>query len=239
MKVGIVCEGMTDFHAINYYVSAALQKKGLSVEFVALQPDPDNTSPGGWGNVFTWLENNPPIAREPLFGRGLFANSKKLSDLDSILIHLDTDILPEPSFLNFLKGRNFNIKTSRSLDERSSELSRLIEHFACLDQCTEGIAAKHIAAPIAESSEAWCIAVDPEFNGSAEALSGQALIDAFGVSLARFSRNPPKANYMAINKKIKSRENYCQKTAGEVARLESCILFVSLVEKISAIAPKS
>jgi hypothetical protein len=238
MKVGVVCEGMTDFHAINYYVSAALQKKGLSVEFVALQPTPDNTSSGGWGNVFSWLENNPPSAREPLFGRGLFANSKKLSDLDSILIHLDTDILPDQSFLNFLRIRNFNIGISMNLNERGSELSRLISHFANLDQCAEDIAAKHIAAPIAESSEAWCIAVDPEFKGLAEELSGQALIDAFGVSLARFYKNPLKANYMAINKKTKSRERYCQETVGEVARLESCTLFVSLVEKLSAIAPQ-
>lgn len=237
MKVGIICEGMTDFHAINYYVSAALQRKGLSVEFVALQPTPDNTSSGGWGNVFSWFENNPPSAREPLFGRGLFANSKKLSGLDSILIHLDTDILPEKSFLNFLKIRNFNIRISTNLNERSSELSRLIAHFANLDQCAEGIAAKHIAAPIAESSEAWCIAVNPEFTGSAEELSGQALIDAFGASLARFNQIPPKATYMAINKNTKSRERYCKETASEVARLKSCTLFVSLVDKLSAIAP--
>ena len=47
MKVGIVCEGITDFYAINYYVRAALQKKGFSFEFIALQPPPDNTSAGG------------------------------------------------------------------------------------------------------------------------------------------------------------------------------------------------
>jgi len=237
MKVGVVCEGITDFHAINYYVSAALQRKGLSVEFVALQPTPDNTSSGGWGNVFSWLENNPPSAREPFFGRGLFANSKRLSGLDYILIQLDTDILPEKSFLNFLQNRNLSIKSSTNLNEQSSELSRLIAHFANLEQCAEGIAAKHIAAPIAESSEAWCIAVDPEFRGVAEELSGQALMDAFGVSLARFNLTAPKETYMAINKKTKSRERYCQGTASEVARLESCTQFVSLVEKLSAIAP--
>lgn len=237
MKVGIVCEGMTDFHAINYYVSAAFQKKGLSIEFVALQPVPDNTSCGGWGNVFSWLENNPPSARESFFDRGLFANSKRLSSLDSILIHLDTDILSEKSFLNFLKNRNVNIGTSTSLIEQSSQLSMLIAHFANLDQCAEAIAAKHIAAPIAESSEAWCIAVDPEFKGSAEALSGQALVNAFGVSFARFNRNMPKVVYAAINKNTKSRERYCKGTASEVARLQSCTLFVSLVDKLSVIAP--
>lgn len=236
MKVGIVCEGVTDFHAINYYVGAALKQKGLPVEFVALQPLPDNTSSGGWGNVFSWLDNNPPDARQSLFGRGLFANFKSLSGLDCILIHLDTDILSEASFLNFLKKRNYNICISTCLGKRSSELSRLIAHFANLDQCSTDIAAKHIAAPIAESSEAWCIAVDPEFKGLAEELSGQALVDAFGVSLARFNGMLPKMSYMAINKKSKSREMYCQKTASEVARLESCTLFVSLVDRLSVIA---
>lgn len=236
MKVGIVCEGITDFYAINYYVRAALQKKGFSFEFIALQPPPDNTSAGGWGNVFSWLENNPPIAREPLFGRGLFANSKKLSRLDLILIHLDTDILPEQSFLNFLKNKNYNIENPTNPAERGAEIAKLIAYFANLDQCTDGIAAKHIAAPIAESSEAWCIAVDPKFKGLAEELSGQALIDAFGVSLARFNLKLPKETYTAINKKTKSRERYCHGTASEVARLESCTLFVSLVEKLSAVA---
>jgi len=236
MKVGVVCEGMTDFHAINHYVGAALGLRGLSVDFVALQPAPDNTTSGGWGNVFSWLEGNPPESRESLFGRGLFANSKKMAGLDLILIHIDTDVLPERSFLNFLHARNYSIGNPINLVEQCDEISKLIAHFAKFNQCPVGIAEKHVAAPIAESSEAWCVAVDPEFRGVAEELSGQDLINAFGAAHARFNGIPVKAAYSSINKKIKSREKYCQGTVGEVNRLDSCSLFVALVQNIATIA---
>lgn len=236
MKIGVVCEGVTDFHAINHYVGAALKKNGISSEFVALQPLPDNTSGGGWGNVFTWLEKNPPNAREQYFSRGLFANSKKLSGLDSIVIHLDTDIIPEMSFLKFLEARNFQIKQTATLEQKSAELCRLIFHFANLDKCSAEHAKKHIAAPIAESSEAWCIAIDPEFSGVAESLSGQDLINAFGISFARFNMNLPMQKYSAINKRTKSRENYCKNTAHGVERLKICTQFVLLVESLILVA---
>lgn len=239
MKIGVVCEGLTDFHAINYYVGAALLKRGVSSEFVALQPLPDNTSGGGWSYVFTWLDQNPPKAREQLFGRGLFANSKKFSGLDSIVIHLDTDILPEKSFLNFLKARDIKMGATNTLAQKGAELSGLISIFAHLDDCQEEYAKKHVPAPIAESSEAWCVAVDSEFGGSAESLSGQNLIDAFGVAFARFNKNEPKKNYRSINKRTKSRENYCKTTAEEVDRLNTCTLFVSLVENLALIAPRA
>lgn len=236
MKIGVVCEGITDFHAINHYVGAALLNNGISSEFVALQPLPDNTSGGGWGNVFTWLDQNPPKAREQFFGRGLFANSKKLSGLDSIVIHLDTDIIPEISFLNFLKTRNFQIEPAITLEQKSTEVSRLIFHFANLDKCSPEQVKKHIAAPIAESSEAWCVAIDPEFSGVAESLLGQDLVNAFGISFARFNKRLPQQKYSAINKKTKSRENYCKNTAQGVERLEICTQFVLLVERLTLAA---
>lgn len=237
MKIGVACEGVTDFHAISHYVGAALKQAGISANFVPLQPDPDNTSGGGWANVFTWLDNNPPKAREKYFGRGLFAHSKTFSNMDSIIIHLDTDILPEISFVNFLKARQFSLGNLETLAQRTAEMERLIIHFCLLDQCDEVQAKKHIAAPIAESSEAWCVAVDPEFQGNAELLSGQALINAFGTSLARFAKQTPRPSYNAINKKEKSRERYCSGTIGGVSRLSSCTQFVSLVQKLTTIAP--
>lgn len=237
MKIGVVCEGVTDFLAIKYYVGAELNKRGIPTEFVALQPAPDNTSGGGWANVFTWLQDNQPKVREKFFGRGLFAHSSTFSRMDSIIIHLDTDILPEPSFVNFLRTRSFELGPLNTLDEKSAEIARSIVHFSLLDQCDEGFAKKHIAAPIAESSEAWCVAVDLEFVGNAELLSGQALIDAFGASLARFTKQTPKPSYASINKKEKSRENYCSGTIGGISGLNECSQFISLVQNLAAIAP--
>lgn len=233
MKIGVVCEGMTDYHAINYYITAALSKIGVFAEFVALQPAADNTSGGGWSNALTWLIENPSGIRSQLFGSGLFANSKKLSELDFILIHLDTDILTDTSFSNYLNSRNFQLGSTYSLDEKATEISKVIEHFAGIADDLTGFVDRYITAPIAESSEAWCVAVDAEFAGDAESLSGQLLIDAFGAAFARFNGTLPKANYSSINKRVKSRENYCKATAANVDRLYSCMLFNRLLEKLT------
>jgi len=238
MKIGIVCEGITDFHAINHYIGSALLKRGIKTEFVPLQPLPDNTSGGGWGHVFSWLEQNPPGSREQLFGRGLFANSKKFSSFDSIVIHIDTDIIPDQSFLNYIKAKNFTIGATNTFDEKTSEANRIIDYFAQLNQCTPDQAKKHVSAPITESSEAWCIAIDPQFIGDAEGLCGQDLINAFGAALARFNKQIPKPSYGSINKKSKSREKYCQSTSTDVDRLKSCKQFVSLVDRLVLIAPQ-
>lgn len=233
MKIGVVCEGATDFFAIKHYVGAALSKSNVSSEFVALQPNPDNTSGGGWPQVLTWLERNPPKQRLPLFSKGLFENSSRLSGLDILLIQLDTDILPEDGFHSFVRDRGLTVGPAISIMDKAAEISKVLLHFAKISELDHTMQAKHIAAPIAEASEAWCVAADSEFMGDPETLSGQSLTDQFGATLARFSKNPVKPSYARVNKTIKTRDQYCEKTAENVHLVGRCSLFKSLLAQLT------
>ena len=52
MRVGVVCEGPTDFFAIESFFGHALENDQIDAEFVRVQTKSDNTnSEGGWGNV--------------------------------------------------------------------------------------------------------------------------------------------------------------------------------------------
>lgn len=55
-RIGAVCEGPADFHAITSFFGHSMSLTGIPVKFVPLQPDPDATAPeGGWGHVLLWL----------------------------------------------------------------------------------------------------------------------------------------------------------------------------------------
>lgn len=232
MKIGIVCEGVTDFLAIKYYLSNEMKTKGINTNFILLQPLPNNTNPGGWSHALTWLANNPPTARRKLFQKGLFANSSIFSELDAIAVHLDTDVLNEPSFINFLNTRNIHLQPCKTIQQKSLELSRIIDIFLKKNLIDKELKEKHISIPIAESSEAWCIAAEGNFLGNAETLTGQNLCNEYGAALARISGKSPKQSYTKINKKEKSRDNFCKKTSHNHANIRQCILFNNAAEKI-------
>lgn len=234
MKVGVVCEGVTDFLAIKHYVGFALSNVGVDAEFVALQPNPDNTSGGGWPQVLTWLLNNTPELRRPLFYKGLFENSSRLSGLDVLLIQMDTDIIPEEGFRNFSSRHGYIVGNPSSIPEKASEISNTLLHFAKISETDADLIKKHVTAPIAESSEAWCVAADGDFDGDPEKLIGQALIDAFGCSLARFTKNPIRMPYRSINKSVKSRDQYCAGTADKYDSIKRCTLFEQLIHNLSS-----
>lgn len=65
MRVGAVCEGPTDYYAIESFFRQALwEDNGIKAEFVPIQPEMDSIIPeGGWGRVLGWLNNNNPEYR--------------------------------------------------------------------------------------------------------------------------------------------------------------------------------
>jgi hypothetical protein len=107
MEIGVVCEGPTDFPAIVHFFKHALEQKNITAQFRYLHPDMDKTRPdGGWGAVLLWLKNNPPTSRiQKYFGGGLFQGPLNVDPLDAIVIHLDADVLPDKSFINYVKSR--------------------------------------------------------------------------------------------------------------------------------------
>lgn len=233
MKVGVVCEGYTDYLAIKHYLGSGLASRGIRTTFVPLQPPPDNTSGGGWANVLMWLVNNGPERRRPYFQAGLFANSERLANIDVLVLHLDTDILPEISFKNFVGNYGLVVGTPTAVPDKAKVISTILEHFAKFSELTDLEKMAHVPAPIAESSEAWCVAADEGFEGNPEMLSGQRLIDAFGAALSKFNGSEVKASYGKVNKTLKARDKYCLGSTKNVHLLVRCSLFNALLERLS------
>ncbi|WP_353177570.1 hypothetical protein [Delftia acidovorans] len=237
MRIGVVCEGETDYLALKHFLGAELTRRKIDTEFLMLQPTPDRSSGGGWGNVMGWLESNPPAARDVYFSSGLFEELDAKANLNAILIHLDTDILPEESFVGYLKKKGYALSAFNTVDQKAIEISKVIGHFAQFPKLTPEKLSRHIPAPISESSEAWCVAIDGEHVGNAEELTGQDLINAFGAALSRFKKTKPQQEYKKINKNIVQREAYCSGTAANVQNIHTCSLFLSLVNQLVNIKP--
>ena len=78
MRVGVVCEGATDFVAIDAFFGQSLADHGIEAEFVPIQPEKDKTSPeGGWGNVLHWLQKNGNYMRKCASGGQSLANAER------------------------------------------------------------------------------------------------------------------------------------------------------------------
>ena len=54
MRLGVICEGPSDYPAMVHFVGAALKNQGIDAVFQSLSPNMDKTRPeGGWGSVLT------------------------------------------------------------------------------------------------------------------------------------------------------------------------------------------
>jgi len=240
LRIGVVCEGLTDFHAIECFLGHAASERGLIVEFVPIQPVADQTSSdGGWGNVLLWLSNNPPSFRiQKYFGGGLFGGDLSSPTLDGILIQLDSDILGQASFSSFVEDR-YGIAASNppSPPTRADAIAAILERASGIAEMTEADVKRHVIAPAVESTEAWCVAAFSGQPGDFEALAGQELIDAFMTALEVSEGNPATLPYAVINKSVRRRKTMCSQLAPSSGRIiESCTSFRSALEGICGLS---
>lgn len=192
MKIGVVCEGPTDFHAIKNFFGSALQEAGIEFEIRSLQPDMDNTLPkGGWNSVIKWLMKNPPSSRAiSIFGSGLFSTSS--ASYDALLIQMDTDILEDPLFQKYISEKlQHNVQSRTDASARAQELRRVLQLAGRFEQMTLREIKNHIIVPAVESTENWCVAAFTRPTQNFETLSGQYLIDAFMCALLRYEGQTP------------------------------------------------
>lgn len=229
MRIGVVCEGLTDLHAITYFFGHALQAAHISAEFVALQPPKDKTKPdASWGHVFHWLNNNPPITRVPnYFGGGLFAGALAVQPLDALLIQLDSDVLGEPGFNAFVKSNyGFQPTSPSSPDERGAEVIRILEAAGRFSEMTELDVARHVPTPAVESTETWCVAAYSAVPDDFESFPRDELTLAFMQALERSEGREPEIHYARVDKSPQRREKFCKRHAVGSARvIGSCPQF--------------
>ena len=223
MRVGVVCEGPTDVHAVVCFLEASLANIGISSDFVMLQPEMDRTSPvdGGWNVVLKWLERNPPNSRvKAYFSGGLFDNGLSANQCDVIVFQMDTDILSHSPFQNWIKNNLGHVVVEpRDPIDRGNEIRSIIGIVGGFSELSPVDRHRHIAAPSVESTEAWCIAAFRDQSYDPERLREMDLCREFMAALHQ-SEARAIQHFSQINKSPNRRLRFCRKQAVGFARLE-------------------
>lgn len=241
MRIGVVCEGPTDYLAITHFLGTALSEKHIDPTFIQLFPDLDRTRPeGGWPNVLLWLDRNPPAARiQSLFGGGLFSGALSTEPLNAILIQLDTDILGCDDFSNYVqKLYGYEVTNFEEPSERASEVRQVLMLAAKFEDMSNADQVKHVIGPAVEATEAWCVAAFHPVDQNAELLRGNDLMNAFMNVLERSEGREPQDTYANIDKSVRRRKIFCERHKGGSGRIyRSCTQFATAVDDLCGLAP--
>ena len=236
-RVGVVCEGPTDYHAISCFVGASLNANGIAVEFVPLQPDMGKSKPvAGWGNIEKWFENNTAINRvKRFFGGGLFDLNLDTRQCDAIFIQMDSDHIEGDSFANHIRRTlSIEVGTPTEPNDRGKTISDVLTRWSGVEALTEVDRNRHIFAPAVESTETWCIGAFKKWGDDLEKLRGSELVKRFNDVLHRSEgrKSPGTDN---IDKNETRRKKFCETQAsGSHPRLsEQCAHFTAAVNKLS------
>lgn len=240
MRVGVICEGPTDFYAIQHFFAASLKRVGVEAEFKALQPQMDQSQPeAGWGHVLLWLKKNPPNVRiQRYFGGGLFGGGLAVKPLDCLLIQLDSDILGEPSFSKFvLDNYQYCPGNPQDPSDRAEVICSVISKAGNFDDMVASDVARHIPAPAVESTETWCVAAFTMPTTNFEQLNGQALTDAFMSALETSESRQPQLPYANMDKTPNRRETFCAiHSTGSNRIIQGCAEFSRIHDKLVALS---
>ena len=220
MRIGVICEGPTDYVAIESFFGAALADRNFNVTFVSLQPDMDATqSHGGWTLVETWLNNNPPLARvRRYFGGGLFANDLDTKQCDVFLIQIDSDILDDESFVASVQNKyEINANGIVGSNDRQEKIIDILRSWCNLTECNDDDKNRHIICPAVENTEAWCIAAFSRYPGIEE-LSKAELIVPFMTAMHRSEGREIPDEILRIDKSLERRKSFCRANAQSGSR---------------------
>lgn len=222
IKIGVICEGDTDFAAIEHFFGNALITKKIDVKFVDLQPNLDQTQPkAGWGHVAQWFEQNKPADRvRRFFGGGLFDNDLDVKSCDLFLVQLDADILGEDSFGSFnLRKFQLDVLNPALPSERGDEIKRILAHWSGLTELTQADVERHVLAPAVESTETWCVGAFRRWQRDIEAIVGDDLAREFTNVLLKSEGRPIIRFASSMDKNVGRRKRYCRRHASGHAHL--------------------
>lgn len=236
MKIGVVCEGPSDFPAIAHFVGESLRSRNITPEFGVLFPEKDKTrQTGGWASIFSWMQKYPPEARvQQFFSSGIFGGSLTTKPYDLIIFQMDTDVLDSSSFADYVK-KTYGHKVKKDQDPaaRAHQVAGVIDQALALDQLTNRDASRHIPFPAVESTESWCIGIFHNQSIAAEALKGEDLTESFMKVLERSESKEPKDMYNNIDKSQKRRYRFCEKHRNNINRLErNCPVYMSYIQNV-------
>ena len=224
MRIGVICEGPTDVHAIVNFLGASLTDRGVDPVFVTIQPESDRTKAmdGGWHAVLRWLIGNPPESRVPSYLRdGLFDDGLSAKRCDVLVVQMDADILSHGPFQNWIR-RNLRYDVVDSADpiQRGNEIRSIIEIAGSFENLSQSDSERHVPAPAVESTETWCVAAFRTLAGDPERLRGQHLCQEFMTALHR-SEGRAVQSFTQINKTPSRRLWFCRKHSSGFRHLEA------------------
>lgn len=241
MRIGVICEGPTDFVAIEAFFGRALEAHGFDASFIAIQPDMDSTLPhGGWTLVESWLSQNPASLRvRRYFGGGLFADDLDSKQCDVFLVQIDSDILDDDAFKAYnssLYGVDFFDVSDATV--RRAKMVDVIGAWSAIDSCGQVDSARHVFAPSVENTEAWCVAAFSR-TPNVETLNGIELTIAFMTALLKYENKTVPDNISKTDKTISRRRNFCNHHRNGYARLADCSpSFKIPLDELLDLAPK-
>jgi hypothetical protein len=216
MRIGVVCEGVTDFVAIREFMGAKLETSSMSIEFIQIQPRPDRTNSGGWPQVVAWLKDNPPQSRVMRFlNGGIFDEQVDSKACDALVIQIDTDVLDSQDFVSHLNSLGMSPQSLDKPIERAALVEQLLRDLSLVGEVSEYYRKRHVFVGAAESTEAWCIAAFHKVKFNPEELKGQDLWNAFMEVLlkseGRTSSPLSSSDFGLPTKDIKRRYRFCAK----------------------------
>ena len=236
MRIGVVCEGPTDFLAISTFLAHSLINRGVDADFVDVQPELDVTSAnsgGGWANALSWLQANPLAARRSAYlGPGLFGGSLAAKRCDYLLIQIDSDVLDDVGFKNYVSSRIIHaLAATLKPAERYLEAQLILLEFSGFKDITEALSERHFISPVVENSETWCAAARAPDIFNIEALDKVSIASELNIRLSAFEAGTPRAGTL---KNVMRRKGYCDGHAAEFERVEAfCPHYLVLVEMIA------
>ncbi|WP_173976881.1 hypothetical protein [Magnetospirillum sp. LM-5] len=223
LRIGIICEGPTDFVVIRAFVGASLTAEGVDAEIIDIQPEMDGKAAGahaGWGNIEQWLLRNPPDRRVREFLRGgLFMHDLHAKACDVMLIQMDADILDEPGFqTRMFHAHGMTVIPPAEPADRGAVVCNILARWARLDACSDADTRRHLLVPAVESTETWCLAAFRDHPDNVERLRGDELNRAF-MDAVLLSERRPTGIATEIDKDPKRREKFCRLHAQGHGRL--------------------
>lgn len=234
MRVGVVCEGRTDFPAITEFFGAYLCELGVDAKFMPLFPQMDNTrSGGGWANVLIWLSKNPSNVRiNKYFGGGIFGGDLATEPLDVILIHLDADVVEDNSFKKYVeKNYEFKFGPCLTAGDRGGIISTVLNMAADVDALSLADRRRHLVATAVESTETWCVAAYSPEQQDWESLRGNDLVNLFMKALEASESRVVQDVYQNVNKNYHRRNAFCKKHASNYDRIRNtCASFRTICD---------
>lgn len=242
MRIGLVCEGPTDFHAIFNFVGASLKDRGIVPEFVSIQPEIDRTNPkGGWHAALNWLLKNPPQVRVMSYlGGGLFSDGLSAKSCDLLIFQIDADNLSEGGFQNWILGKfGYRVKDMPDPRHRGEEIRSIIGIVGEFDRLSDRDLRRHVPAPAVESTETWCVAAFREMADDPERLKGQDLCQEFMNALHRSEGRTTQA-FTHVNKSPPRRGRFCKKHSTGYRGLErQCHHYREMVDSVAREAARA